>query len=76
MLFIVQPNLHVLFPSRLVVRKCKAMGPSPTIDVSEDAQTFIAPFGVVFCKVVKGRLSDITILDIHYHFRSLAAASQ
>ena len=38
----------------LVIRQCKAEGAIPTVNVTDT--TFIAPRGIVFCKVVKSEL--------------------
>ena len=38
----------------LVIRQCKADGAIPTVDVTDTA--FIAPRGIVFCRIVKSEL--------------------
>ena len=38
----------------LVVRQCKSDGAIPTVNVTDTA--FIAPRGIVFCRVVKSEL--------------------
>ena len=48
-----QPHtqLFVLHIRSLVIRQCKGDGAIPTVDVT--GTTFIAPRGILFCKVVK-----------------------
>ena len=47
---VVQKQCYQYFS--LLIRKCKGQGEVPTFSIT--INTFIAPKGVIFCKVVKG----------------------
>ena len=53
------------------------MGDVPTLDVSHD-ETFVAPIGVIFCKVLQGiNNNNLKLLNYFFNvffFRTMAAS--
>ena len=47
-------SVMCLYLHSLVIRHCKSDGAIPTVDVTNTS--FIAPRGIVFCKIVKSEL--------------------